>query len=857
MAEDFENLLKEAYEDFQKIWISCDLQNKVQILQRLKQQCENEDEEVKKNTFQIIEPFYVDLIRHANPKIFVLGLEMVNLQLNSQTQLKLKVNSLICALCMSILVKKDYRDKAIQLLLGFFEYYNKEFVSGIIDTFQFKEPKSIMELLRFFQLLIIKNDEKKIQFLTEQMDLIIDIASNFATNMVRQAALDLIVKLGQDLGYEFIKDKIPLLKESQRILIAKRLKEQGIADEEIQKVECQKQEQMKIYEKNKEVYLKLKDSVINCQKERQSELAKFIHLAKHEKDKIILDQNIKNIKEIPLFVDKIKYAKGKVKVHVIREIHDIFMNHPEQVDENQLVQRWNFEKYFTFENPLIKKQLADILMIYIKKMLEKEETKTQMIKILKSQIQGIIIQIIKTLCGNQYSTSQNLLNLVKYLLELGIFNHEIMTSFYDAMLNKSDSVQNSSINIFRQLIVSQYMLSLPKIDLILSQIAELTSSYSAHLRKNALDALVETAAIIGLAIHKYTSTLNKFQATKFQQQTKHIFNQEGMDIENENQEEQNEEQKQEVQLNQIQTNESVLNHLKLQLCMVKIQNEEDLISKLSFQIKKQQEVPIEQRVDFVFVFQQLLQNYSDIIIKNSTFLIGMVCESFNLQDNLKLFEILFALKNNEYTQTTLQKIFQRIGFQNISKLILDFFFQRYQEEKVCTFLINIADKIDDDTLQSIVKYLIQNISEVKDPQAKTVFINFLAKVQKAKDQKYVVSMAEQLIINEKARNTILKKIDQSYQKYDFLEKSKFQSDEIIAEKKKIKQLQQKDDFEKKQIAQDKNQKVALSFKEFRKQQLQKIKDENDDIQQLNPQQIQQLEQKKIVVKQNAEVDDEI
>ncbi|KAL4474703.1 hypothetical protein ABPG72_002296 [Tetrahymena utriculariae] len=782
---------------------------------------------------------------------------MVHLQLNSQTQLSQKVNSLICAICMSALVKKDYRDKAIQLLLGFFEFYNQEFVSGIIDTFQFKEPKSITELLRFFQLLIIKNDQKKKNFFSQQMDLVVDVASNFATNLVRQAALDLIVKLGRDLGYDFIKDKIPQLKESQRVLIAKRLKEQGIADEEISKIENLKQEQMKIYDKNKEVYLKLKESVINCSKERQSELAKYIHLAKHQKDKIFLDQNIKNLQEIPLFVDKIKYAKGKVKVHVIKEIHEIFINHPEQIDENQLVQRWNFEKYFTFENPLIKKQVSDIFIIYMKKMLEKEETKTQMVKILKSQIQGIIIQIIKTLCGNRYSTSNDLLNLIKYLLELGIFNHEIMTSFYDAMLNKSESVQNSSVSIFRQLIISQYMLSLPKIDLMLSQIAELTSSYSAHLRKNALDALIETAAIIGLAIHKYTNSLNKFQATKFQQQTKHIFKLEDMDIEDDNQVEQNEEQKHEIQLNQTQTNESTLNYLKLSLCMVKIQNEEDLISRLSFQIKQQQDIPIEQRVDFVYVFQSLLQNYSEIIVKNSTFLIGRVCEHFQLQENLKIFEILLSLKNNEYTQITLQKIQQKIGFQNISKLVIDFFFQRYQEEKICAFLINISDKIDDETLQPMVKYLIQNISEIKDPQAKTVFINFLAKVQKAKDQQYVINIAEQLISNEKARNAILKKIDQSYQKYDFLEKSRFQSDEIMAEKRKIKEIQQQDDFQKKQVAYDQNQKAPISFKEFRKQQLQKLKDENDDIEQFNPQQIQKAVQIKVEEKKNEQADDEI
>ncbi|KAL4429939.1 hypothetical protein ABPG74_000305 [Tetrahymena malaccensis] len=855
MAENIQVELKETYEDFQKVWISSELQDKVQILQNLKQQCENEEEQAKKNAFQIIEPLYVDLIRHSNPKIFVQGLEIVQLQLNSQTQLSQKVDSLICAICMSTLVKKEYRDKAIQLLLGFFELYNQEFVSGITNTFQFKEPKSITELLRFFQLLIVKNDEKKIKFLREQMDLIIDVASNFATNMVRQAALDLILKLGQDLGYDFIKDKIPQLKESQRILIAKRLKEQGIADEEIQKVESQKQEQMKIYQKDKEMYLKLKDNVINCQKERQSELAKYIHLAKHEKDKIIFDQNIKNIKEIPLFVDKIKYAKGKVKVHVIREIHEVFINNPQELDENQLVQRWNFEKYFTFENPLIKKQLADILMIYIKKMLEKEETKAQMIKILKSQIQGIVIQIIKSLSGNQYSTSENLLSLIKYLLDLGIFNHEIMTSFYDAMLNKSESVQKSSLSIFRQLIISQYMLSLPKIDLILSQIAELTSAYSPYLRTSALDALVETAAHIGLAIYKYTNSLNKFQASKFRQLTKSMFNQEGMDIENDNSVYQNEEQKQDFQKNQNQTNESVLNHLKLQLCMVKILNEEDLISKLSLQIQQQQEVPIEQRVDYVFVFQQLLQNYSDIIIKNSTFLIGKVCEKFQQEENLRLFEIVFSLKSNEYTQITLQKIYQKIGFQSISKLILDFFFQRFQEDKVCTFLINVADKIDDETLIQIVKYLIQNISEVKDPQAKTIFINFLAKVQKAKGQQYVIKLAEQLLVNEKARDIILKKIAQSYQKYDFLEKSKLQSDEIIAEKKKIKELQQKNDFEKKQIAQDQNQQAPISFKEFRKQQLQKIKDEENDLEQQKPQQVQKVEQMKIIV--NEQVDDEI
>lgn len=69
--------------------------------------------------------------------------------------------------------------------------------------------------------------------LKELSHAIFEVAAEFSLASVRQAAVDLIIKMAVDLGVDFIRPNLSLLKKTQRVQIAKRLNENGIADGEI------------------------------------------------------------------------------------------------------------------------------------------------------------------------------------------------------------------------------------------------------------------------------------------------------------------------------------------------------------------------------------------------------------------------------------------------------------------------------------------------------------------------------------------------------------------------------------------------------------------------------------------------
>lgn len=77
---------------------------------------------------------------------------------------------------------------------------------------------------------------------------IFSVAAEFSLASVRQASLDLIIKMASDLGVDFIRPNLPLLKKTQRVQIAKRLNESGIADGEIDSFEQQKAYMLKCHQ---------------------------------------------------------------------------------------------------------------------------------------------------------------------------------------------------------------------------------------------------------------------------------------------------------------------------------------------------------------------------------------------------------------------------------------------------------------------------------------------------------------------------------------------------------------------------------------------------------------------------------
>lgn len=62
--------------------------------------------------------------------------------------------------------------------------------------------------------MVIKTDENKKLMLKELSPMICSIAAEFSLASVRQAALDLIIKISIDLGVDFIRPNLPLLKKT-------------------------------------------------------------------------------------------------------------------------------------------------------------------------------------------------------------------------------------------------------------------------------------------------------------------------------------------------------------------------------------------------------------------------------------------------------------------------------------------------------------------------------------------------------------------------------------------------------------------------------------------------------------------
>lgn len=85
------------------------------------------------------------------------------LEIQMQYNLHVHFNEakVICALVSSILVRKEFKDKGVALLLALAEKNIDALNYGIQEAISFKLPNVIVEALRFMELLIIKNDEVK------------------------------------------------------------------------------------------------------------------------------------------------------------------------------------------------------------------------------------------------------------------------------------------------------------------------------------------------------------------------------------------------------------------------------------------------------------------------------------------------------------------------------------------------------------------------------------------------------------------------------------------------------------------------------------------------------------------------